>query len=450
METIPHDDTKNTTELQIVDTHTPAATARFMPMMPQNLSELMTMAKLMAGSRMFAVSTPEQAAVILMTGMELGFSPVQSFRGIHVISGKPCLSADLMIAACLKQTDLCERFVMLHSDDKYAEYETKRSGADPVRLSFTMADAETAGLLKQGGNWTKYPKAMLRARCISALGRIVYPDLLLGLYDPDEIQSFSDTEDRAPRAAANATFTTNRPADAEDPKFAQFRADTSRRIKDLPKEIKDTIKAMVSEFGVDFHALTRAQIHEINDAINRIEHANDEAADVAFDDTPAPKAAQSEHDRYRIETVNRVTALRAADENGAAYQAAKAFVNASGTKLRDFDMDQLVQLSARIDELEAAAAGGDDDTDPFADEAEYTAAAPEEPDPFDDTPRADQQLGLLPAAAKRQPDAAKCTYKNCTTLCTIDQAQASTADFGAILCDGHARIARRTRKGEAA
>jgi len=32
---------------------------------------------------------------------------------------------------------------------------------------------------------------MLRARCISALARAVYPDLLMGVYDPDELQERS-------------------------------------------------------------------------------------------------------------------------------------------------------------------------------------------------------------------------------------------------------------------
>ena len=49
-----------------------------------------------------------------------------------------------------------------------------------------MADAVTAGLAG-GDNWRKHPKAMLRARALSAIARLVYPDLLLGVYDPDEL-----------------------------------------------------------------------------------------------------------------------------------------------------------------------------------------------------------------------------------------------------------------------
>ena len=71
---------------------------------------------------------------------------------------------------------------------------TKRKGdPDPISLSYTIDQAEQAGLLKptrsgKPSNWQKMPRQMLRARAKSELARLVYPDLLAGLYTPDELR----------------------------------------------------------------------------------------------------------------------------------------------------------------------------------------------------------------------------------------------------------------------
>jgi hypothetical protein len=112
---------------------------------------------------------------------------MQSLRSVHVIEGKPTLSADLIAALVKSRSDVCEYFRLVESAADAATYETKRRGEpSPTRMSFTMADATRAGVTGKD-NWRKYPAAMLRARCITALARAVYPDLVLGVYDPDEL-----------------------------------------------------------------------------------------------------------------------------------------------------------------------------------------------------------------------------------------------------------------------
>jgi len=54
-------------------------------------------------------------------------------------------------------------------------------------MSFTIEQAQRAGVTGKD-NWKKYPEAMLRARCISALARAVYPDVVLGIYETDELE----------------------------------------------------------------------------------------------------------------------------------------------------------------------------------------------------------------------------------------------------------------------
>jgi len=153
---------------------------------PKNVAEALHMAKLFHQSGMFAVQSEAQAFVILSMGMELGLSATQAFRSIHVIKGKPCLSADLMVGLC-KASPACRCFELVESTDEIATYRTQRKGESETAMSFTMKDAQRAGLVVDGGNWRKYPAAMLRARAASALARAVYPDVCAGMYTPDEM-----------------------------------------------------------------------------------------------------------------------------------------------------------------------------------------------------------------------------------------------------------------------
>jgi hypothetical protein len=154
---------------------------------PSNLAEMKELATLAVKSGLLneAISTPEAAFVIIATGMELGLSPMQSLRGIHVIEGKPVLSADLLVALA-KRSPECLYFRLVESSYERATYETRRRGEPrPTVLTWTLEDARRAELAHKR-TWKAHPAAMLRARCAAALARAVYPDLLLGVYEEDE------------------------------------------------------------------------------------------------------------------------------------------------------------------------------------------------------------------------------------------------------------------------
>src|SRR3954468_11150245 len=158
---------------------------------PRDITEALRVADVMVKSRLLGskVATPEQAFVIMATGKELGLTAMQSLRSIHIIEGKPSCSADLLLALCKRESRICKYFRLVKSDEKIATYETHREGESrPTTLSFTIAEAQQAKLTGKD-NWQKYPAAMLRARCIAALARAVYPDLVLGIYETDEMES---------------------------------------------------------------------------------------------------------------------------------------------------------------------------------------------------------------------------------------------------------------------
>lgn len=166
---------------------------------PDSIQSALALAKVLVASRLLprSITTTEQAFTIMAAGKELGLTSMQALRSIHIIEGKPSLSADLMVAL-VKRSPTCRYFRLVKSDDKIATYETLREGEPaPTVLSFTSDDALTAGLLGKD-NWKKYRPAMLRARCIAALARAVYPDLVLGVYESDELERAEPVARRAP------------------------------------------------------------------------------------------------------------------------------------------------------------------------------------------------------------------------------------------------------------
>ena len=155
---------------------------------PRDINEALAVARTLVASRLLpkSVGTPEAAFAIIMTGREMGLTAMQALRSIHVIEGKPTMSADLMLAL-VKRSNVCQYFRLVESTAEIATYECLRTGEPaPTRMSFALEEAKAAGLVGKD-NWRKYPAAMLRARCIAALARAVFPDVMLGVYETDEL-----------------------------------------------------------------------------------------------------------------------------------------------------------------------------------------------------------------------------------------------------------------------
>jgi len=167
------------------------------PIEPTNMAELRDFAKLAAESRFFGAENAGQALMIAMAGRDLGFSYTQAMRAFYNVKGKLTLSADGMVAACMQHRDTCEWFRPVEMTDTRCTWETKRVGmAEPVRYSFSMEDAQRAGLASD--MYRKHPRRMLSARAKSYLARDVYPELLMGLVSEDEAAEIATSREPAP------------------------------------------------------------------------------------------------------------------------------------------------------------------------------------------------------------------------------------------------------------
>lgn len=153
---------------------------------PTTFDQVMQQATMLYRSGMLpkSISSVEQVYAIITLGAEMGIGGWLALNTINVIQGKPTISPQLMLAL-INNSGQVEDFAIDTTDDR-AIVTMQRKGRSPHTEIFTVDDARALGLLSKD-NYTKQRKTMLKWRAIAACARIVYPDIILGLYTPDEM-----------------------------------------------------------------------------------------------------------------------------------------------------------------------------------------------------------------------------------------------------------------------
>jgi hypothetical protein len=187
-----------------------------------------------------AIRTPEQAVAIMLKARELGIPPMYGLSNIAIIKGKPVANAELMLALIYRDHgDNAIRFKTSDNKQCTVAYR-RRSWTQPETYSFTLDDAKQAGLL---GNqtWSKYPQAMLRARCISAVARMAFADTIGGLYTPEELGATVAVSDEGEIVTVNEPPPTEPLRLVSPPTPMVLTQDTSAERKRLWGVLNDTM-----------------------------------------------------------------------------------------------------------------------------------------------------------------------------------------------------------------
>jgi len=149
-------------------------------------SDIAQMGRVMAASKLFGIQNEQQAIALMLLCQSENMHPAVAMRDFHIISGRPALKADAMLA----------RFKAAGGRVRWNEYTD-----ECVSATFTAPDGDTITVdwtpervkkAQLGGNsmHSKFPRQMLKARCISEGIRAVYPGVLSGLYAPEEVREF--------------------------------------------------------------------------------------------------------------------------------------------------------------------------------------------------------------------------------------------------------------------
>ena len=147
------------------------------------------MAVSLVKSGLFGLQSADQALALMAIAEAEGKHPAIIARDFNIIQGRPAKKAEAMMR------DFCAAggSVKWHAlNDTIADATFAHPQGGTVRITWDMDRAKQAGLLGRGDMYKKYPRAMLRSRCVSEGVRTVAPFATSGVYTPEEVQDMVD------------------------------------------------------------------------------------------------------------------------------------------------------------------------------------------------------------------------------------------------------------------
>ena len=151
------------------------------------MDALQQMANVFAKSGMFGAKTPEQCMALLLLASAEGIHPAIAMRDFDIIQGRPAKKAEAMLRSFIAAGGSVEWHKL---DDTMADATFTHPQGGSVRITWDMERVKKAKIANEA-MYAKYPRAMLRSRCVSEGCRTVYPASTSGLYEPGEIMGFA-------------------------------------------------------------------------------------------------------------------------------------------------------------------------------------------------------------------------------------------------------------------
>jgi hypothetical protein len=160
------------------------------------VSDMQTMATAIVKSGFYGFKTQEQAMALMFIAQAEGRHPATIAQEYDVIQGRPALKSQAALARFQRAGGFVRWTV---NTDQQATGVFSHPAGGELEVTWTLDQARRIGL---GGkdSWQKYPKAMLRARCVAEGVRAVFPGCMLGSYLVEEVQDFEPVRGRKPQA----------------------------------------------------------------------------------------------------------------------------------------------------------------------------------------------------------------------------------------------------------
>lgn len=215
------------------------------------ISASMVLGNIFFKSRMFGCSSTEQGAVLALYCILNKQDPFKVKRSYHVAeNGMLLMRADAMLA----------EFINLGG-----KYQWLKDGSNGIAtlhveidgrvgdVTFTIEDAKRQKIVREGSGWTKAEDAMLRARCTSKAIRMYAPQIVAGVYTPEEAE---DTK-YSPGADAKLLESNAKIEDVTEESCAaetqkqEANEKTKKRVKEQPKPKETNVEEVVKEQDVE-------------------------------------------------------------------------------------------------------------------------------------------------------------------------------------------------------
>lgn len=154
---------------------------------------------------------PDAVFAAALRGQSLGFDPLEAVNAIFVINGTPGLYAETMRALVLAAGhDIWPE----ETSATRVTYCARRRGTDHVIKETWDMDRARRAKLAGRPQWQTYPQEMLVARASASLVRMVFPDVIKGLYAVEELEDAGDASANGSTPAHPAPLTKRRKAAA--------------------------------------------------------------------------------------------------------------------------------------------------------------------------------------------------------------------------------------------
>lgn len=146
---------------------------------------------------------PEDGAVAIMYGMELGLPPMASLQNIAVVNGTPTIWGDAQLSLVQSSGSYewhkTSYTGTIEGETLTATFEVKRKDmAESVVKEFSISDAKKARLWAKQGTWTSHPKQMLGYKARAFALREAFADILKGIHSKEEMEGEGEIKDVTP------------------------------------------------------------------------------------------------------------------------------------------------------------------------------------------------------------------------------------------------------------
>jgi len=181
------------------------------------MEDIEKLADAVAKSRMFGITTKEQALVLMSISQAEGRHPAEAARDYNIIQGRPAKTSEAMMRDFIHAGGRVEWHAL---SDEAADATFSHPAGGTIRILWDTARAAKAGLASKD-MWRKFPRQMMRSRCVSEGVRTVCPMATSGFYVPEEVRDMPAMA--LPEAATDTTADLDQFAavtgDAEPPPY---------------------------------------------------------------------------------------------------------------------------------------------------------------------------------------------------------------------------------------
>lgn len=162
----------------------------------------MQLGEAFAASGMFGCTKPAQGAILALQCLTSGLTPFEVTQTYHLLDGKLSMKADAMLG----------RFVAAGGKVIWGTRTSERVKArwiyrdNDLEMEVTMQELIASGVALSKGdqlkdNYRRHPRQMLTARLISEAVRLLAPDVVSGVYTPEEVSDFTPAPVERPATA---------------------------------------------------------------------------------------------------------------------------------------------------------------------------------------------------------------------------------------------------------